>query len=211
MGSDFRSNDPYVNFLMRDQIFVQHLHLFLRNPDSKHLNLLRNRVRTLSRRRSDEASTRFFLRDWRNCLHVTLHYHDVLYCTWEYFFELLSNVQKLWSHCTNLVLAESPPVFSHWDPLVRWIRSRLINYNIYWKFCSHVFNQMCVKCYINIPITEWQPGVLWLLYIRINMFTDIFSQESDSRIANVHPSVCLSIIKTPQPLRIMPISQISAY
>ena len=43
----------------------------------------------------------------------------------------------------------------------------------------------------------------------------IFCHESDSRIANVclsvYPSVCPSVIKTPQPLRIMPISQISAY
>ena len=33
----------------------------------------------------------------------------------------------------------------------------------------------------------------------------------DPRIANVHLSVCLSVTKTPQPLSIMPTSQISAY
>ena len=38
-----------------------------------------------------------------------------------------------------------------------------------------------------------------------------FSRKSDSRIANVCLSVRPSVIKTPQPLRIMPISQISAY
>ena len=32
----------------------------------------------------------------------------------------------------------------------------------------------------------------------------IFSRESDSTIANVRPSVCLSVTKTPQPLRITP-------
>jgi len=57
------AHNPYIAFLMRDEIFVQHLQLFLNRPDAKHFNELRNRVRTLSRRRSDEASTRFFLRD----------------------------------------------------------------------------------------------------------------------------------------------------
>ena len=40
---------------------------------------------------------------------------------------------------------------------------------------------------------------------------DIFSHESDSRIANVRLSVSLSITKTPQPLKIVPINQISAF
>ena len=39
----------------------------------------------------------------------------------------------------------------------------------------------------------------------------IFSRESDSRIANVRPSVCpsirLSVTETPQPLRIAPIGR----
>ena len=33
----------------------------------------------------------------------------------------------------------------------------------------------------------------------------IFSRESNSRILNVRPSVCLSVTETPQPLRIAPI------
>ena len=32
-----------------------------------------------------------------------------------------------------------------------------------------------------------------------------YSRESDSRIANVRPSVCLSVTKTTQPLRIKPV------
>ena len=58
-----RFNNPYINFLMKDQLFLQHLQRFLRRQDSNSFNQLRNRVKTISRRRSDVVSTRFFLRD----------------------------------------------------------------------------------------------------------------------------------------------------
>ena len=51
---------------------------------------------------------------------------------------------------------------------------------------------------------------LWLFYTSLSVYSCLFhgyfqerERESNSRIANVWPSVHLSVIKTPQPLRIM--------
>ena len=58
-------------------------------------------------------------------------------------------------------------------------------------------------------IVHWGPPSLTLLNLHFRYM--LFSRESDSRIANVRLSVSPSVTKTPQPLRIVPISQISAY
>merc|ERR1719369_390798 len=58
-----RSNSPSVRFLLKDHLFLRHLHLFLDQPNEHHLHQLGNRAKTLRRRRTDEVSTRFFLRD----------------------------------------------------------------------------------------------------------------------------------------------------
>merc|ERR1712038_1770948 len=58
-----RFNSPYIKFLMKDQLFLQHLQHFLKRQDYNSFNQLRNRVKTIARRRSDDVSTRFFLRD----------------------------------------------------------------------------------------------------------------------------------------------------
>ena len=85
-------------------------------------------------------------------------------------------------------------------------------------FCTCLYNRVShtLKTKINSKklciTTYWIPNLLWKsitslcprsktwLYFNKN----IFSYKSDSRIAS------LSVTKTPQPLRIMPISQISA-
>jgi hypothetical protein len=58
-----RDNSPSVRLLLNDQLFLRHLDLFLARPSKKHFHQLRNRAKTLHRRRTDEVSTRFFLRD----------------------------------------------------------------------------------------------------------------------------------------------------
>ena len=59
-----RENDsPAIRALMNDQLFLRHLELFLEKPNQKTFHELKNRAKTLRRRRTDAASTRFFLRD----------------------------------------------------------------------------------------------------------------------------------------------------
>eukprot|EP00090_Calanus_glacialis_P000560 TRINITY_DN10348_c0_g1_i1.p1 TRINITY_DN10348_c0_g1~~TRINITY_DN10348_c0_g1_i1.p1 ORF type:complete len:134 (-),score=33.66 TRINITY_DN10348_c0_g1_i1:133-534(-) len=58
-----RDNSPSVRLLLHDQLFLRHLDLFLARPSKKHFHQLKNRAKTLHRRRTDEVSTRFFLRD----------------------------------------------------------------------------------------------------------------------------------------------------
>ena len=64
----------------------------------------------------------------------------------------------------------------------------------------------------NLDIIVFLPlyivGIYLLLSttkLRIIPTKSIFSHESDSTIANVRPSVSLSVTKTPQPLKIKPI------
>jgi len=54
---------PAIRQLMKDPLFLRQLEMFLDQPNQKHFRDLRNRVKTLRRRRPDDASTRFFLRD----------------------------------------------------------------------------------------------------------------------------------------------------
>ena len=61
--SSRRDNSPSVRLLLSDPLFLRHLDLFITRPSKKHFHQLRNRARTLHRRRTDEVSTRFFLRD----------------------------------------------------------------------------------------------------------------------------------------------------
>jgi len=59
-----KENDsPAIRALMNDQLFLRHLELFLEKPNQKTFHELKNRAKTLRRRRTDAASTRFFLRD----------------------------------------------------------------------------------------------------------------------------------------------------
>eukprot|EP00092_Neocalanus_flemingeri_P017136 GFUD01018533.1.p1 GENE.GFUD01018533.1~~GFUD01018533.1.p1 ORF type:complete len:154 (-),score=23.78 GFUD01018533.1:105-566(-) len=60
-----RSNPPSIvpRFLMKDNLFLRHLWLYLDSPNEHHFHQLKNRAKTLRRRRTDEVSTRFFLRD----------------------------------------------------------------------------------------------------------------------------------------------------
>ena len=58
-----RSKSLYVRFLLKDQLFLRHLQLFLQQPNPSHFHQLKNRAKTLRRRRTDQVSTRFFLRD----------------------------------------------------------------------------------------------------------------------------------------------------
>merc|ERR1711942_343770 len=67
-----RSNSPSVKFLLKDHLFLRHLHLFLEQPNEHHFHQLRNRAKTLRRRRTDEVSTRFFLRDLSQEIHHQL-------------------------------------------------------------------------------------------------------------------------------------------
>merc|ERR1712183_31436 len=55
-------SSPSVKLLLNDQLFLRHLELYLARPSKKHFHQLRNRAKTLRRRRTDEVSTRFFLR-----------------------------------------------------------------------------------------------------------------------------------------------------
>eukprot|EP00092_Neocalanus_flemingeri_P017137 GFUD01018534.1.p1 GENE.GFUD01018534.1~~GFUD01018534.1.p1 ORF type:complete len:152 (+),score=19.41 GFUD01018534.1:190-645(+) len=57
------SNSPSNRLLLKDNLFLRHLQLFLKRPNVQHFRQLKNRAKTLRRRRTDEVSTRFFLRD----------------------------------------------------------------------------------------------------------------------------------------------------
>ena len=57
------SNSPSIRFLLKDHLFLRHLQLFLDHPDDHHFHLLRNRAKTLRRRKTQEISSHFFLRN----------------------------------------------------------------------------------------------------------------------------------------------------
>jgi len=56
-------DSPAMRSLMSDPLFLRHLELFLERPSQKTFHELKSRAKTLRRRRTDEVSTRFFLRD----------------------------------------------------------------------------------------------------------------------------------------------------
>lgn len=56
-------DSPAIRALMNDPLFLRHLQLFLERPNQKTFHELKSRAKTLRRRRTDEVSTRFFLRD----------------------------------------------------------------------------------------------------------------------------------------------------
>jgi len=58
-----KNNTPLVRLFVNDHLFLHHLKLYLKSPSGRHLHQLENRARTLRRRRTDEVSSRFFLRD----------------------------------------------------------------------------------------------------------------------------------------------------
>ena len=63
--SNFRQNhSPSLRLALGDKLFLHHLKLLVEQPSKKHLNQLQNRFLTLRSRRTDEVSSRFFLRDW---------------------------------------------------------------------------------------------------------------------------------------------------
>jgi len=57
------NNSPSMRLLLGDTMFLHHLKLWMKRPTERHLNQLTNRAKTLRRRRTDEVSNRFFLRD----------------------------------------------------------------------------------------------------------------------------------------------------
>ena len=64
-SSNFRQNhSPSLRLALGDKLFLHHLKLLVEQPSKKHLNQLQNRFLTLRSRRTDEVSSRFFLRDW---------------------------------------------------------------------------------------------------------------------------------------------------
>merc|ERR1712106_670476 len=56
-------NSPSVQFLLKDNLFLNRLQLFMDQPNDHHLHQLRNRARTLRRRRTQQISAHFFLRN----------------------------------------------------------------------------------------------------------------------------------------------------
>merc|ERR1719225_1226312 len=56
-------DSPAIRALMNDPLFLRHLELFLEKPNQKTFHELKSRAKTLRRRRTDEVSSRFFLRD----------------------------------------------------------------------------------------------------------------------------------------------------
>ena len=58
-----QTNLPSVRLLMKDTLFIHHLSLFLGQPNKHNLKKLTKRAKTLKRRKNDEISNRFFLRD----------------------------------------------------------------------------------------------------------------------------------------------------
>merc|ERR1711972_413559 len=58
-----KNNTPLVRLFVNDHLFLHHLKLYLQRPTGRHLHQLENRAKTLRRRRTDEVSSRFFLRD----------------------------------------------------------------------------------------------------------------------------------------------------
>ena len=57
------NNSPSIRFLLKDRLFIRHLQLFLDHPDDHHFHQLRNRAKTLRRRKTQEISSHFFLRN----------------------------------------------------------------------------------------------------------------------------------------------------
>lgn len=57
------NNSPSLRLALNDKLFLHHLKLLVDQPSKKHYNQLQNRFKTLRSRRTDEVSSRFFLRD----------------------------------------------------------------------------------------------------------------------------------------------------
>lgn len=62
---DLLSNNssPSMRLFLADKLFLHHLKLYINQPTSRHKQQLHNRLLTLRNRRTDEMSSRFFLRD----------------------------------------------------------------------------------------------------------------------------------------------------
>jgi len=58
-----QNHSPSLRLALGDKLFLHHLKLLVEQPSKKHLNQLQNRFLTLRSRRTDEVSSRFFLRD----------------------------------------------------------------------------------------------------------------------------------------------------
>jgi hypothetical protein len=58
-----QNSSPSLRLFLYDKLFLHHLQLLLDKPNPRHYLQLQNRLRTLRNRRTDEASSRFFLRD----------------------------------------------------------------------------------------------------------------------------------------------------
>ncbi|XP_023342745.1 uncharacterized protein LOC111712391 [Eurytemora carolleeae] len=58
-----KNNSPSLRLFLNDKLFLRHLQLLLEQPTRKHYQQLQNRFMTLRNRRTDEVSSRFFLRD----------------------------------------------------------------------------------------------------------------------------------------------------
>eukprot|EP00088_Acartia_fossae_P024910 TRINITY_DN25757_c0_g1_i1.p1 TRINITY_DN25757_c0_g1~~TRINITY_DN25757_c0_g1_i1.p1 ORF type:complete len:141 (+),score=39.04 TRINITY_DN25757_c0_g1_i1:136-558(+) len=58
-----QDNSPSLRLALNDKLFLHHLKLLVDQPSRKHYNQLQNRFLTLRNRRTDEVSSRFFLRD----------------------------------------------------------------------------------------------------------------------------------------------------
>merc|ERR1711973_84687 len=58
-----KNNSPSLRLFLNDKLFLHHLKLLLDEPSRRHYQQLQNRFLTLRNRRTDEVSSRFFLRD----------------------------------------------------------------------------------------------------------------------------------------------------
>ena len=71
-------NSPSVQFLLKDNLFLNRLQLFIDQPNDHHFHQLRNRARTLRRRRTQQISAHFFLRNWAFDVFLS----SCIICTW---------------------------------------------------------------------------------------------------------------------------------
>jgi len=58
-----RQSSPTLRLFLYDRLFRRHLQLMIKKPSPRHLRQLQNRLTALHRRRTDDMSSRFFLRD----------------------------------------------------------------------------------------------------------------------------------------------------
>jgi len=58
-----RKSSPTLRLFLYDRLFRRHLQLMIAKPSPRHLRQLQNRLSALHRRRTDDMSSRFFLRD----------------------------------------------------------------------------------------------------------------------------------------------------